>query len=422
MKYFVFKSYEFNPNDRVAAFHYAFDDGREFTERVTFETGETYDKEALERALTLSWLLIGTSYYKCFPVTEMRFESHEIDAWQAEFLNTTYQEGMSQFAFENQLTRDSLARFVGSENTQANPVVYGGEGILALQSGGKDSLLMAQLLEDKGTAYDSFYISSGQPAPQVLQELGQHQYTAIRKIDIPAIKQAQTEGGLNGHVPVTYIVLSLGLVQAILAGKRTVVASIGHEGEEPHGVIGDLEVNHQWSKTWPAELLLAEYVARYVSPDIQIGSPLRSLSEFRISELFVQKAWERFGRRFSSCNLANYKQGADNAHLTWCGECPKCANAYLLFSPFVSQEELKELFGGKDLFAAPHLVETFKGLLGVDGVMKPFECIGEVDELRYAYQQSQARGFTALPFAVPGESTFDQNAQYPAQAWTQELI
>ena len=47
------------------------------------------------------------------------------------------------------------------------------------------------------------------------------------------------------------------------------------------------------------------------------------------------------------------------------------------------------------------LTETFKGLLGIDGVMKPFECVGEVDELRLAYHMAQKIHDYKLPFNVP---------------------
>jgi hypothetical protein len=212
------------------------------------------------------------------------------------------------------------------------------------------------------------------------------------------------------------------LVDAILNNEATVLLSIGHEGDEPYGWIGDLPVNHQWSKTWPAELSLAEYVTRYISPDIRIGSPLRAWSELRIAELFVQHAWAKYGHSFSSCNVANYKQGSNVTELKWCGECSKCANSYLLFAPFLSAEELKSLFGGQDLFVKPLLTETFKGLLGIGGVMKPFECVGQTDELRLAYHKAVERGgYESLPFNVPA-SHFDYMQEYEAQVWARELV
>lgn len=414
---FVFRSYEFDAATKTAHFRYGFEDGRRFEEKIIFDAAsEEYDRETLDRALFLSFILIGTSYYKAFPSREVVFAQGVIDDWQAGFLNKVYGEGLSQYAFENGLTREDLPLFAPTGEA-AQPVAYGGRGIVALQSGGKDSLLTATLLNEAGVDYLPWYLGTSEYHPKLLDDLGRPLVTARRVLDLDALKKAQDEGGKNGHVPVTYIVQSLALVQAILAGKNEVLVSIAHEGEEPHAMIGDLPVTHQWSKTWGAEQLFAEYLERYVSPDVRVGSPLRAYSELRVAELFFQHAWDQFGGRFSSCNRANYRQQADNSELHWCGECPKCANAFLLFAPFVDAETLTGLFAGQDLFAKPMLQETFKGLLGIDGVMKPFECVGEIDELRYAYHQAQQRGgYQPVSFEVP-TAVFDYLAEHPAQDW-----
>jgi len=91
--------------------------------------------------------------------------------------------------------------------------------------------------------------------------------------------------------------------------------------------------------------------------------------------------------------------------LRWCGECSKCANTYLLFAPFIKREELDSLFGGKSLFENPKLVKDFKGLLGVGDEIKPFECVGEIADLRFAYHHRLPE-YPSLPFDVP-ESDFD---------------
>jgi len=410
---FIFDTYTFNPATGEAAFNYSLEGGLTFTEKIRFAVDVDYNQQVLERALFLAFILIGTSYYKTQPTPEVRFPNHTIDGWQAEFLNVVYQEGLSQFAFENNLTRTDLAHFTANGEAQS-ALTYEGDGILQLQSGGKDSLLTWTLLEQSNPSMTPLYVSSSDTYPAIIDTLSDSPVILRRTIDREALIAAKKQGGLNGHVPVTFIVLAISLVQAVLSGKDTVVASIGHEGEEPHAWIDDLPVNHQWSKTWGAEQRFAQYVERYVSPDITVGSPLRAYSELKIAELFVQKAWSRFGHAFSSCNVANYEQGAQNTVLRWCGSCPKCANSYLLFAAFVEQQELDALFGGVSLLAKPELQEIFKGLLGIDGVMKPFECIGEVDELRLAYQRAQERGYPALSFDVPA-SSFDIDTRYPMQ-------
>ena len=420
-KLFLFDSYEFDEAEFTARFRYQ-NNGHMFEEKISFSKAiDTFDRDVLDRALFLAFVLIGTSYYKTFPTRDVRLNVGAIDEWQARFFDTVYQEGLSQFAYENDLTRDDLAHFVPNGKTQtAKRYTIVDDTPLVLQSGGKDSLLLAQLFEDDNKAYSPWFLQNSEHHPAVLDTLASPLLSATRAIDLDNLAKARQNGALNGHVPVTFIVLSYALIQAILLGKNTVLAAIGKEGEEPHAIVGDLNITHQWSKTWQAEQLFAEYVQKYISPDFNIGSPLRGYSELRIAELFVNHAWERFGQKFSSCNRANYQQGGANEQLSWCGECPKCANSYLLFAPFIGRSQLDVLFG-KHLFAKLELRQTFKGLLGVDNTMKPFECIGEIDELRFAYHLSLTNGYEPLPFRVPS-SNFDRFAQSDVQNWVRHYF
>jgi len=106
--------------------------------------------------------------------------------------------------------------------------------------------------------------------------------------------------------------------------------------------------------------------------------------------------------------------------LPWCGSCPRCANTYLLFAPFLPPAALQSLFADQELFAREDLQPIFKGLLGIDNQMKPFECVGSVEELRAAYHARQ-KGYANLPFNVP-PSSFDYNATYPVQNRIVELF
>lgn len=421
---FVFEDMSFDKKSATAKFVYSFDSARFFTEEIVFpDVKKNVNMEVLNSALELAFWISGVSYYKAFPTKSVVFKTNSPNREQASFLATVYSHGLSQFVFENDLKLDQLATFTGSQRV-SSVQPYEGEGAVVLQSGGKDSLLLATLLEEQNTAYQPWYISSSKKHPHVLDRLSYPLKVATRTLDVNALKQAKEDGALNGHVPVTYIVLSLALVQAVLSGRSTVLAAIGVEGEEPHAYVDELPVNHQWSKTWSAEQLLASYVDRFISPDLQVGSPLRAVSELRIAELFAKYCWQKYGNEFSSCNSANYQQGADNTVLTWCANCPKCANSYLLFAPFVSAKELNQIFSGKNLFAESGLQKTFKGLLGIDDVMKPFECVGEVAELRLAYRMTMTRhagSISPLPFKVPG-SDFDYKKLRESQPWTKFYI
>lgn len=425
---FEFLGYEFDEKTLRATFRYrggTKENPLEFVKIATFSdrarNTKNIDKDLLSRALFLSFIINGTSYYKAFPSREVVLP-FRIDSAQAEFFNHIYQEGLSQFAYENQLTREGLAHFIATSDTPQSindkdisiseipttisDIKNTASGIIALQSGGKDSLLTATLLNEANLPWTALYVSTSGSYPKILDEVGAENVTIInRDIDLKTLKTAESLGGKNGHVPVTYINISLALIQAIIDGKNTILASIGHEGEEPHSVIKsdekDLLVNHQWSKTSEAEKLLQDYVKNYISSEINIYSPLRQYSELKIAELFVEKCWQKFGHKFSSCNVINYGQRTDNSELRWCGRCAKCANSYLLFAPFLKPQELNSLFpDNRSLFEVPELTEDFKGLLGVENNLKPFECVGEIAELRKAYHMKQP-GYPDLPFNVP---------------------
>lgn len=419
---FVLDDYRFDAATGQAEFYYNFESTNyRFCERIKFQPVTQFNEAAFDRALFLAFVLIGTSYYKAFPSRQVKLNIGELDQFQTEFFSRVYQEGLSQFAFENQLQRSDLAQFNATTKETVKPVDYRGQGVVSLQSGGKDSLLVASLLQPQSLTGEWLYVSHGPEHPAVIERLGWPLSQVDRQVDRQGLSATTTAGGLNGHVPVTYIISAIGLLQLILSGRQYLVSAIGHEGEEAHAWIGDLAVNHQWSKTWSAEQALVDYVRRYISSDIKVGSLLRQYSELKIAELFSAHCWAEYGRDFSSCNRANYQQGSNNRHLSWCGNCPKCANSYLLFAPFVASDELTALFDGQDLFAKPSLTEIFKGLLAVDDVMKPFECVGEIAELRQAYRLALANGYQPLPFEVEA-STFDYNQTYPAADWVAALV
>lgn len=417
---FEFVRYGFDRESYRASFVYRAR-GREFVETMDFvESDWNYDEAMLDRALFLAWVLVGASYYKCWPTREVMLPAdYEIDEAQARFFDMVYQEGLGQFAYENQLTRDDLAHFVGAGEQGGAMEGRVGEGVLSLQSGGKDSLLVADLLEKRGIEYMPWFVASGDHHPRVLDELAAPLQIARRTIDREGLEWAKENGALNGHVPITYIIQSFAVIQAILSGKNMILVAVGQEGVEPHAWVGDLAINHQWSKTWEAEQLFAQYVKERIG-DISVGSPLRDLSEVRIAQLFAENCWDRFGHSFSSCNVANYRQHADNSELKWCGDCPKCANTYLMFAPFVGAGEMKSIFEGQDLLEKESLDYSYKGLLGVDDVMKPFECVGSVDELRWAYN-NRKDGYGELRFEVP-ESDFDIGYENDSQKQITDLI
>ncbi|MBQ3436673.1 hypothetical protein IJG26_01840 [Candidatus Saccharibacteria bacterium] len=392
---FKFLNYSFDNQTGIAKFSYQGKDEIIFTETIDFtpSTAE-YNPAVLDSALFFASIVIGTSYYKADPTATIEL-SRPLSKTAADFFNQIYQDGLSQFAFENHLTRDELAHFTSNtEATNHSDSTPTTATTLALISGGKDSLLAAELLNEKQRPFKAMYVSSGESYPTILNDFD-NPIIISRHIDKENLRKAD---GKNGHVPVTLIIQAIALIQAVLLGYDSIELGIGKEGLEPHAWIKDLPVNHQWSKTETAQNLLQQYVASNITTDIKFTSSLAGFTELEIAKQFAEKCWDKYGDKFSSCNVANYKQGTNNHELKWCGKCAKCANSYLLFAPFIPYEKQYQIFG-RDLFTDPEMTDFFKGLLNVDGVIKPFECVASYDELKWAYQHKLA-GYGDLPFEV----------------------
>src|SRR6185369_9512433 len=112
---------------------------------------------------------------------------------------------------------------------------------------------------------------------------------------------------------------------------------------------------------------------------------LRPLSELRIAEIFADIGFDKYKDAFSSCNRA-FVHTSD--HMSWCGECSKCAFVYMALAPFVPEQTLNTLWNGKNLLLDPALEPTYRKLLGIEGD-KPLDCVGDIKESRAAMRLAQ---------------------------------
>ncbi|MCD4665073.1 MAG: hypothetical protein K8R68_07360, partial [Bacteroidales bacterium] len=129
-------------------------------------------------------------------------------------------------------------------------------------------------------------------------------------------------------------------------------------------------VNHQYSKSFEFEKDFREYVFKFITSDINYFSFLRPLNEMQIAKLFT--GLPKYFPVFKSCNVGSKTD-------TWCGKCPKCLFTFIILSPFINLAELVNIFG-KNMFQDSDLLISFKELTGINQV-KPFECVGTIDEV-----------------------------------------
>lgn len=389
-KAFIFEDYEFDRITNTAKFHYSLDAKLKFTETIKWDVKTVhYNKVALDKALFALWVMAGVSYYKTYAPKEIVINKGELDAQQKKFFDSIYLNGLAQFFYTNQLEWKNRINFPALKQ-HTNPVeVTNGEGSLVALGGGKDSIVAAELMNKLQQDYSCWVVNHVERFGTLSQTIGQPLLAVTRQLD-PELLKLNEADAYNGHIPITAIINFISVVLAILTGKKSLVWANESSADEGNTIWQGLEVNHQYSKSSAFEAEITNYIQTYIAKDLEFYSILRPLSELRIAEIFCNNYIDKYHGLFSSCNLANFKQG-NTRQMTWCGQCPKCAFVYAIFSPFLPKAKLMELFGGKDLFADEALRGTFEQMLGIDG-HKPLECVGEVAEVRTALQMSKESG------------------------------
>ncbi len=178
------------------------------------------------------------------------------------------------------------------------------------------------------------------------------------------------------------IFASVGTVAAILSGYKDVVVSNEQSANEATLQYKGVKINHQYSKSSEFEVSYQALLRYNFRESTRYYSLLRPLREIAVSREFCAKYFDNYQDVFSSCNRA-FTQKISG--LQWCGKCPKCAAVYLLFAPFIEESKLIQLFS-KNLLLDTELEDTYRQLLGL-GRSKPFECVGEIAESRWAMDQ-----------------------------------
>lgn len=381
---FIFESYQFEPGTGVLELHYAMDDQLHFTETFRFDfTFADYDAAALDRACQTLFFMAGVSYYKTYVPPEIVIKQGDMDAQMAAFFGKTYQRGLGEFWFINNLDPRTPVTFPTTTDA-LEPAVNSreGEGLLVAIGGGKDSLVSIELLRQKQDMMTWSVNHRPQLTPLVERIALPHAW--VERTWDPQLFELNKQDALNGHIPISAIFACVGTIVAILAGKRDIVMSNEQSANEPTLHYQGIAINHQYSKSQEFERDYQAYLAHTQGDSLRYYSFLRPLSEVRIAEIFAKIGFEKYKDVFSSCNRA-FVHGSN--HMSWCGECSKCAFVFLAFTPFIQRPELEKIWGGKNLLLDPKLEPTYRKLLGTQGD-KPLDCVGDIKESRSAMNEA----------------------------------
>jgi hypothetical protein len=386
---FIFEDYTFDTTTQVLSLQYSFDGTVPFTETFHFDFPfAAHDPIALDRAFQVLFFMAGVSYYKAYVAPEIVVKKGQLDGPMVTFFAKTYQRGLGEFFYVNQLDPRTLIHFpITSEQDIPPTSTQTGTGILIGLGGGKDSLVSVELLRRSNANIATWNLNHRPQLTPLVERIGLPHYFVEREWD-PSLIKHNAKGALNGHVPISAILAACGTIVAILSGRQDVTVSNELSANEPTLHVDGVAINHQYSKSAEFEEDFQQLLAHVFTDGPRYYSFLRPLSELHIADLFCRtNSLTHYEGVFSSCNRA-YVHTSD--HIFWDGTCPKCAFFFLAMAPFARLEQLTSIFSGKNLLHTSELEPTYRQLLGIAGD-KPLECVGEIKESRTAMRLVQGK-------------------------------
>ncbi len=321
------------------------------------------------------------SYWKiaCPPRVEIRCGNLKEE--QISFWLDLYYGGLGEFFYINNIPakkEDFMTIEIASATKLADTVEAeeasfhaSGKTLIPI-GGGKDSVVTVEHLKGKGHNV-AFGINPTKASLDTMDIGGfgqEDRFIVKRTLDSEMLRLNQ-EGYLNGHTPFSALLAFVAYYGAYLLGATHIALS--NEASANASTIPGTDINHQYSKTSEFELAFRSYTERFLEPGIYYFSLLRPFAEIAIARSFA--SYPAYHKAFRSCNRGSKKN-------IWCCACSKCLFVYTILAPFLSREDMVEMFG-EDLFAKEDLLDDWQKLIGVQEV-KPFECVGTVEEVQFA--------------------------------------
>ncbi|MHB2027693.1 MAG: hypothetical protein ACYCPT_02610 [Acidimicrobiales bacterium] len=351
-------------------------DERTFEESVTFEGVGSLRTPAASALAHLWYLLAGLSYYKAGAARRIDLGRTPLGPYGRALLEASILDGLAEFAYHNDLSLNDV-EIVGGTQMIPAALMPSCERVLIPFGGGIDSVVTTTQLNE-GLEKSLFVVSpaSGRfdPLETTASVTGLDILRASRRIDSQLL--ANDNRFFNGHVPITAMVTLLACIAAAASDRGAVIMSNEHSASIPNLTWHARGVNHQWSKSWDAELLIAAAVRESIGPEFVVASFLRDRSELWVAEVFSRAT--SFHHVFRSCNRA-FNQRVASRLDSWCGECDKCLFINLMLAPFLSRRVLHDIFGHEPL-SDPRREQQLRVLVGASTHSKPFECVGDPDE------------------------------------------
>ena len=316
------------------------------------------------------------SYWKttCSPVIiikPFKLSGEQINWWKKLYYN-----GLGEFFYLNNINIDfeDFVNFrIESEADLKHTEIELRDSVIVPIGGGKDSIVTLNLLSEIEKEIKCLIVN---PRKATLETAGKAGYASENIIEVkrtiyPYLLELNEKGFLNGHTPFSALLAFVSLLCSAVTGIKNIALS--NESSANESTVEDTIINHQYSKSYEFETDFRYYTHKYISSAFNYFSFLRPLNELQIGELFSK--YEQYFSIFKSCN-------AGSKNDVWCCNCPKCLFTYIILSPFIEEKEMLKIFG-RNLFESHEQINVFNKLTGREKI-KPFDCIGTVDEINAA--------------------------------------
>ncbi len=420
---FIFDSYQFEYKNNAISVEYCFllGDNYQFRPHATFSFNQiplvsSLSDEALNNLVFHIGMIELISYWKatCSPkliVKPFALSDEQIAWWKNLYFN-----GLGEFFYLNNI-ETSLADFMQIEGGEVQLPKFDLDfktdfAALVPIGGGKDSPVTLQLLSDHGCHVVPLIINPRGATLDTVKVAGiaETDFVNISRTIDPLLLELNAKGFLNGHTPFSAMLAFYTLLVSAATGIRDIALS--NESSANESTVAGSDINHQYSKSYEFESDFRWYYQKYIAADFNYFSFLRPLTELQIAEIFSKM--NAYHSIFRSCNAGSKTN-------VWCGNCPKCLFAAIILSPFVEPQKLNSIFGS-NLFEKSELLPALEELCGRVAV-KPFECVGTVDEVNLALSLAMQRYYSnevAVPLHLLTWSQWNTMASASNKNWRSE--
>ena len=385
-------------------FHFSLDDQYYFHPTMSiparpFCNWNAVPKQQLETLVFHIGMVEMISYWKLACPKTVVVKPFDLKLCQKKWWRHLFYLGLGEFRYLNGIkcTEQDFVKIESGTNREFVPVDMPlEEKVVIPVGGGKDSVVTLELLRNEMPAIPMIMNPRGATIDCV--DTAGYKNLEIaeinRTLDVTML-MLNDQKFLNGHTPFSALLAFVSLLIGVGCGCKYIALS--NEASANESTVPGTDINHQYSKSIAFERDFREYVALHINSEIQYFSFLRPLNEMQIASLFSQCT--AYHEVFRSCNAGSKTD-------SWCGKCPKCLFTWIILSPFIPRERLAEIFG-KDLMKDPELKSIFEELNGTSAV-KPFECVGTVEEVRACVDFMKDREGTIAEVSPKGEATVEE--------------